>query len=1011
MKRAAHWGFLVLVGAMAHGCNSSPPPTPVQPALLQPGEYCDSNVTKDSLVLRFDPPTLVVATGDWRPVKLVAAPDLCDPLTATFSGADPNVVQAPSTASLDYANPSFGFTVRGGMTAGKTTLTVTAQRALDSAPATATLAIEVKDPKGTTCDPMPSGTPPTADSGMLALSASATTIQGTGALSAASLSVPPGAFARTDEFGLAPFSADIATTGDLAHDAAGNPSAIGWAVRFTPMDKTWLTHTLRRELDFAIPVFPQCVPSAARMRHLQVLYSGPRATHPRIVTVANPRMEELPSGDWVLRFSSPWFGSYQAAFAPDAGTKHTKRHLTHRAVLGISMGGGGAASFGLRHHDQFDVVGPLGGPSSYTWWLWYIQQFKLGGFCPVSNPNCPKYAPNLYPIDEPIAHTEDYDHWFFQAGAGAGGNFDRTYLVQGSEDLSLMMGNPNGQNADPAIPFMMPGPKASDPFVHGTVSNVDCSVTINPIGPNGFDPPDVAMQVMKTEMQQQLVQQECLLSRCDPKNVWIAPKPYYDANFNPDGTRQVISYCDGNSMGTAPYEDDWLPPAPGHEIPVNMALAVDSNKNGLRDEGEPIIRQGTEPWDDTGVDGVADAMEPFYDPVLNPDPHQDDYDPQINPGGTEGDHYYEKGEPFRDWGVDGVQNTPQQKDGGYDVGEGDGVFTMAPGLTNFYGSDGDALVRQRMPPASAPLDDDALARIGAWSDGGIRDMLNFESSARHFQGAIASRLGADGTPLRSTALYFGFEQLPGQDPKNPDAFSPSTLLWDDIVDAPSLRYGSLDATQAMVANGDGQHVGTASQIVDRLLSAFYFTAHAWPDAPHFQAQAADTDPTDPGFNVETTTQNELGIECEIQGVCDKIFTGPKTQRTGPVAIVLPPGYALAALQARNVRYPVVYVLHGYGQDPRDLQATAAITGEYMAGSLESAATRLASAILVYVDGRCRIDPVTMVPECIRGTFFLNGVRTVSGHPIARLDDWFEEVMQYIDQNYRTMGPSVVDVIE
>lgn len=244
-----------------------------------------------------------------------------------------------------------------------------------------------------------------------------------------------------------------------------------------------------------------------------------------------------------------------------------------------------------------------------------------------------------------------------------------------------------------------------------------------------------------------------------------------------------------------------------------------------------------------------------------------------------------------------------------------------------------------------------------------------------------------------------------------DYFYPWNVLWDDVAAAPAIRYGSVDATPEQIMLGDGQHVGTGSQIVSRLVGAFYFAGHGWPDAPHFATVDKDTDPTSPGFNVETTTQNELGTACEIAGVCDKIFTGPKTQRTGPIGIVLPPGYGLEAMRARDVRYPVLYVLHGYGQDPRDLQGSAAITGQYMSDSLRSSATRLASMIVVYVDGRCRIDPVANVPECIRGTFYLNGTRTVNGRPIARMDDWFEEVMQYVDQNYRTMGPSDVDVVQ
>ncbi|MBO8131307.1 MAG: TonB-dependent receptor [Candidatus Marinimicrobia bacterium] len=40
---------------------------------------------------------------------------------------------------------------------------------------------------------------------------------------------------------------------------------------------------------------------------------------------------------------------------------------------------------------------------------------------------------------------------------------------------------------------------------------------------------------------------------------------------------------------------------------------------------------------DPGKDGLEDENEPGYDPLLNPDPNNDNYDPSNNPSGTEGD--------------------------------------------------------------------------------------------------------------------------------------------------------------------------------------------------------------------------------------------------------------------------------------------------------------------------------------------------------------------------------------
>jgi hypothetical protein len=309
------------------------------------------------------------------------------------------------------------------------------------------------------------------------------------------------------------------------------------------------------------------------------------------------------------------------------------------------------------------------------------------------------------------------------------------------------------------------------------------------------------------------------------------------------------------------------------------------------------------------------------------------------------------------------------------------------------------------------MDAKALSRFSVWADGGVRDMANFGAVANHLIGAVASVKAADGTQLKSTAFYNNFENLPGADPTQPDQFLAYKVLWNDVPGAAHMRYGDVDATAAMITQGDGQHVGTATQILYRLVTGFYFAANNWPDIDKTLPQDLVTDSTDPNYNAETTTINELGTACELKGHCEVYFTGPKTKRLGPLGITLPPGYAIEANRKRDERYPVLFVLHGYGQDPRDLEATAAVTENYEVDRQRSSATRLGKMIVVYVDGRCRIDPTTNEPECIRGTFYVNSPRSVAGHPMARLDDWFEEVMTYIDANYRTLGPSDVNVTE
>ena len=76
-----------------------------------------------------------------------------------------------------------------------------------------------------------------------------------------------------------------------------------------------------------------------------------------------------------------------------------------------------------------------------------------------------------------------------------------------------------------------------------------------------------------------------------------------------------------------------------------------------------------------------------------------------------------------------------------------------------------------------------------------------------------------------------------------------------------------------------------------------------------------------------------------------------TGRQAPVGISLPPGYCSSQLQ--QIRYPVVYLLHGYEQTPQDLEPIIAGLQANMNDATKSTADRLVKAIIVYVDGRCR----------------------------------------------------------
>ncbi len=213
---------------------------------------------------------------------------------------------------------------------------------------------------------------------------------------------------------------------------------------------------------------------------------------------------------------------------------------------------------------------------------------------------------------------------------------------------------------------------------------------------------------------------------------------------------------------------------------------------------------------------------------------------------------------------------------------------------------------------------------------------------------------------------------------------------------PNVRYGAMDATQQQILLGDGQHVGTAAQLLNRLLFGFYFVAQRWPDADRTRSEVSIDKPI-------AEAAGPFSADCLVQGRCEHFFTGPKTKRTGPIAVTLPPGYAHADNKARDVRYPVVYVLHGYGQDPRDLEAVALVTNNFMNDGTRASVNRLPKFIVVYVDGRCRTQDGR--PECIQGSFYVDSSRP--GGP--QFDAWFDEVIDFVDTTFRTMKPSEVDV--
>jgi hypothetical protein len=985
---------------------------------LMPGEICtDPTGTPGVLNAHMMPGVVFVPPCPkgqggctTRQVTLVVNPDTCHRSAVHFETSDASIAPAPADTAVDLHNDAVAVSVQGGGKPGKATITAHVHVAGDkgkTVEVTATLQVETIA-ETPSCKATDMSSTPLLKGG------------DTLSLGAASIALPKGADNPNQNsfiWSVTPFPATIACGVDMT---VPGTVALGPAITFGPE-----TSTFQREIPLQIPVNPALLPSAARLRHVRVAYSGPAFKAPRTIPAADVHLiEDKASGGWALGFKAPRLGTYQAVVPVDAGTKKQKRLLTHRAVMGVSMGGGGTATFGMRHHDLFDVLAPLGGPVSWTFLLDYIEKNHLGGFRPIpkgttlnqiqlastpcttgadcksdetcigaiASPATPGKCLLMPKVTDPYAHPQTFNTWWYEyPRAGNGGTFDRRSYAQIFRDLALMYGNPNGDNLSPGGENLPAGVPPTDPTVVGDHPGSQCAVWVDPLDcPPGADGtiPDSCPE----KDQQRELDNNCPKERCSHT---LTLQNYFDDEYNPDGIFPVITVCDGSSQNSAltPYANTWTPQ--GDDYPLEVGLAVDYNGNGVRDELEPIIRAGHEPWRDDGEDGTPSSQEAGYSPGVNDDPVGDDYNAQYNPSGTEGDHRFQAGEHYDDFGLDGVASTKQQPAGGwqnpgdgYDVGEGDGKFTVSRGLQRFWDRDAHSIARRMVDPAKVPggdLTDQALSRLDIWTDGGTRDLFNFAVDAQHLAGAFYAR-GRDVTYLTS------FTQQPGLDPASPpNAYDGKLVDFDDLPGVVLQRYGALDPSATDIDNGSGQHVGTASEILARLESALYFVSRRWRDRPELYVR------------VDTSLPDVSGCE---EG--SKTITFPAdgaalgtSKRRGPVGVSLPPGYCKKDMQ--GIRYPVIYLLHGYGQGPQDLEPTIVLLQNFMNDSLRSGATRLVKAIIVYVDGRCRTNPDGSA-ECLRGTFFADSVRKTG----AQDEQWWLELIDHVDQHYRTLGTGEVD---
>ncbi len=678
-----------------------------------------------------------------------------------------------------------------------------------------------------------------------------------------------------------------------------------------------------RPFSITLPYKAARLPDGGGRRHVRVVakHTSGAGAEPFFTPVTNLSLDDADAYASRATFNAAQLTTYQIVAPADAGAAKT-RHFTYRGIAGVSMGGGAATAIGLRNSDRFDLIGDLGGEPGpdVIYTMSMISEFHFGGFCTAEDEmNGVGNVGELCPSRQRPAFADQFE---------IKADFEHLpYQEGGGVGLTLRRNLYLRGSRDLSRALGNPGHYNMD---------------------NSYLPPGVPVSWLSDP------------NRCDNP---ITLTNFFDREFNPDGTWPVITFCDGGdstAMGLGVFD----PSLPQTNV-VEVLLAVDLNGNGRRDFGEPLVANAYEPWNDSGIDGMLDQDEPGYDAVTNPDPNGDDWHYWRNPRGTEKNFRFDQGEPFEDLGLDGVAGTAQQP-AGFDFGEGDGEWTLNPNVDRWYAND----AAQNLTAMGATGRD----RIYVWADAGIRDFFNGHVSANGLLGSMS-------TLDMPVAAFDGFAPLTHATAEGLYDFN--AVDWTEWPANISLRYGDPDATEAAILDGDGRHVGTGRQIINRITTMFAWFNARWPGG-----------------------DRAIAPQSQDNFLLDQVFTSPSSGRETPYAIFVPPGY----YENPTLTYPVVYFLHGYGQEPNDLVALSAIFSNYMIDEDREEAKRFQKMIIVYVDGRCRPGGDIPLPQegdgCEQGNFYMDSPSNAT----AQMETAMFELMDEIDSLYRTKQAEDVEVV-
>lgn len=383
-------------------------------------------------------------------------------------------------------------------------------------------------------------------------------------------------------------------------------------------------------------------------------------------------------------------------------------------------------------------------------------------------------------------------------------------------------------------------------------------------------------------------------------------------------------------------------PAHPADLPVDFAMAVDFNGNGRRDYAEPILVQMSEPHEDVGV-GAGDR-----------------FDWRLYPQGRGGNGLYDQGEPYQDLGLDGVPGTG-------DYGEGNGRFDLNPNVEVWLSQGPRGLL------TAAPQDQ--LDRLHLYADAGIRDFLLSAGATNWLWAGLKGRLGAE-----QVKEIDRLELLPGSAPGRYD-FLTVDLSRSAVGQNLYVRYGDPAADARTVASGDGNHVGPVDQLLNRMLTGFRFL-----DARFIELdRRAVPNSNETQLRTERYYSEALGEE-RVYGVA------------------LPPGYDDPT--NAELRYPVVYFVHGLGMTYETLLLLCQLFINYMTESNQEVTARLGRAdlgkfIIIVPDLHCHRG------ECQAASFNAN-LRGIDGQG-PRFRDAFYEMMLAAESRFRVRPPVELDV--